>query len=149
MGGRRTQATEDDPLSRMFKWWNVAIATPGALTEQAFRKYFTDDIVLVLNGKVSSNGIAELTKSFQKIQANSETVRIVLPFEDSFSEGDKIFTHHFISSVRNGIESCLRVMGYGVIRGGKIARIHFVRVPYEPGISFDKGCNEMETGATQ
>jgi len=143
-------ASEIDPLTRMFKWWNKAIATPGALTEQAFRQYFTDDTVLILNGKVSSEGIAALTKSFQNIQANSETVKIILPFVESFREGDKIFTHHFIYSVRNGEEGCLRAMGYAVIRDGKIARIHFLRVPYEPGISIDNGCNdEMKANRIQ
>lgn len=131
-----------DPLTRMFEWWNKAIATPGALTESAFQEYFTDDIVLILNGKVSSDGISELTKNFQHIQANSETVRIVLPFVESFSQGDRIFTHHFIYSVRNGEEHCLRAMGYAVIRNEKIARIHFLRVPYEPGISIDNGCKD-------
>jgi len=126
----------------MFNWWNEAIATPGSLTEQAFLNYYTEDVVLILNGKVSSTGIAELTKSFQGIQANSQAVKIILPFEDLFIEGDRIFTHHFIYRHRDGIESCLRAMGYADLRDGKIARIHFVRVPYEPEGSVDQGCND-------
>ncbi len=133
-------ANQNDALTRMFSWWNGAITTPGAFTEEAFGQYFTEDTVLILNGKVSSQGIAELTRSFQNIQAEAEIVRIVLPFEESFAEGNRIFTHHFIFSIRNGVESCLRAMGYAELRDGKIARIHFVRVPYEPVESIDEGC---------
>lgn len=132
----------DDPLTRMFEWFNESMPIPGAFTEAAFRKYFTEDTVLIVNGKKSAQGIPELTRHFQDIQARPGTVRIILPFVESFAQGDKIFTYHFVYRLVDGKEQCLRTMGYGVIKNEKIALIDFVRIPYEPGVSFDSGCQE-------
>jgi hypothetical protein len=118
-----------DPLTEMFTWWNQAFKTPGAFTPDAFRRFFTEDATIVLNGKQSSKGIAAMTAQFQKIQRETSAVEIVLPFREGFVSGDKIFTYHFIRSVRDGTPGCLRVMGYAVMRQGKIALVNLLRIP--------------------
>src|SRR6185312_15655730 len=91
----------EDVLSEMFAWWNQAFKSPGAFTENAFRRYFTEDAAIVLNGKESSKGIPELTAQFKRIQSEGGSVEIVLPFREGFQSGDKIFTYHFIRIERN------------------------------------------------
>lgn len=131
----------DDALTRMFEWWNEAFKTPSAFTEQAFREHFTDDAVLIVDGVESAKGITELATHFQRIQANSESVRIVLPFAESFSSGDRIFTYHFVHRRRDGEESCMRAMGYAVMKNEKIALIDLVRVLHVPEKSVGPGCD--------
>ena len=123
------QAMAADPLTAMFTWWNQAYKTPGSFTPEAFRRYFTEDAAIVLNGKESSRGIAALVAQFQRIQASTESVEIVLPFREGFVSGDKVFTYHFIRSVRAGKRECLRAMGYALVRHGKIALVSLLRIP--------------------
>ena len=123
------QAHATDALTTMFTWWNQAFKTPGAFTPEAFRRYFTEDAAIVLNGKESARGIPALVAQFQRIQANTQSVEIVLPFREGFVSGDKIFTYHFIRSERAGHSECLRVMGYATLRHGKIAFVNLLRIP--------------------
>ncbi len=118
-----------DALTTMFTWWNQAYKTPGAFTPGAFRRYFTEDAAIVLNGKESSRGIPALVAQFQRIQATTQSVEIVLPFREGFVSGDKIFTYHFIRSVRDGHHECLRAMGYATLRHGKISLVSLLRIP--------------------
>jgi hypothetical protein len=137
-------AADDDVLVRMFEWWNGAFATPGAFTEEAFSKYYTPDASITINGVKGEAGPAALARVFQNIQANTESVRIVLPFADTFTVGDRIFTHHFIHRLNNGEEQCLRAMGYATVRDGKLAQVNLVRVPYQPTTDYDGGCSGSE-----
>lgn len=140
LSGGSVEANDDDPLVRMFEWWNQAFKTPGAFTQEGFERYFTEGAVLIVNGEKSAEGIPDLTEHFRNIQANSEAVHIILPFVESFTSGDRIFTYHFVYRRRDGQEQCMRTMGYAVTRDEKIALINFVRIPYDPQTSFDRGC---------
>jgi hypothetical protein len=135
------QARAADQLTDMFTWWNQAFRTPGAFTADAFRRYFTEDAAIVLNGKQSAKGIPALVAQFQQIQAHSKSVEIVLPFREGFVSGNKIFTYHFIRSERDGKHECLRVMGYAVVEHGKLALVNFLRIPEDMNsTSLDEGC---------
>jgi hypothetical protein len=141
------QARATDALTTMFTWWNQAFKTPGAFTAGAFRRYFTDDAAIVLNGKESARGIPALVAQFQRIQANSQSVEIVLPFREGFVSGNKIFTYHFIRSERAGRRECLRVMGYAVLQHGKIALVNFLRIPEDMDSgSADEACRPPVVG---
>jgi len=125
----------EDVLSEMFAWWNQAFKSPGAFTENAFRRYFTEDAAIVLNGKESSKGIPALTAQFKRIQSEGGSVEIVLPFREGFQSGDKIFTYHFIRIERNGVHQCLRVMGYALMRHGRIALVNLLRIPEDLSVT--------------
>jgi ketosteroid isomerase-like protein len=119
-----------DVLIDMFVWWNSAYKRSGGFSEEAFARYFTPDAVLRVNGEDRCKGLAQWSSHFREIQANTEWVEIQLPFIDEFASpsGDRIFTHHLIKAREHGKESRERVMGYAVIRHGRIALINFVSV---------------------
>ena len=58
-----------DALSQMFLWWNQAFKTPGSYTVDAFRKHFTEDATLILEGRETIHGVQEWAQRFQSIQA--------------------------------------------------------------------------------
>ncbi|WP_372012303.1 hypothetical protein [Pseudoxanthomonas sp. 10H] len=91
----------------MFAWWNQAMATPGAFTEEAFARHFTDDAPLVINGVETMRGPAGWAERFQMIQAATDAVEIVLPFRYSFQQGDRIYTYHVIRSRAGGKVDCM------------------------------------------
>jgi hypothetical protein len=95
-----------DPLSRMFAWWDVAFRQKDGFTAEAFRRYFTDDATLTLEGKTVIHGIPEWVEHFRTIQASGREVEIVVPFKQVFRSGDRIFTYHVIRSRGHGEVSC-------------------------------------------
>ncbi len=131
---RSAAAARPDPLVAMFIWWNDAYKRKDGFTAEAFSRYFTRDAILRVNGKDRSVGVDDLASHFRDIQARTQEVVVELPFLDEFTSpsGDRIFTHHFVRALENGKASRERVMGYAVIRNGKIALINFVSVPDEP-----------------
>lgn len=131
-GSNAFAAGKPDPLSKMFAWWDNAFAKPDGYTPDAFRKYFTEDAVLMIDGKVVARGVDEWAAHFQKIQAAGGSVEIVLPFRETFRAGDKIFTYHMIRSVRDGVLSCQLAAGYAMVRDGKLALVSLVRAPVDP-----------------
>jgi ketosteroid isomerase-like protein len=120
--------TRSDVLVDMFKWWNQAFKTPGAFTEEAFRKYYTEDTVLIVNGAERVRGVANLARHFQKMQREADKVEIVLPFKESFASGDKIFTYHLIKAreAKGGPDELWHTMGWAQVRDGRIALINFI-----------------------
>ncbi len=120
----------DNVLVQMFTWWNSAIKDPNGFTEEAFRRYFTEDAAIVVNGKERVRGIKPLVKHFKNIQQKVESVEIVLPFEEGFESGNRIFTYHLERSRADGVDSLSHVMGYAVVENGKLAFVNFLS--YEP-----------------
>jgi hypothetical protein len=125
-------ASEPDLLTQMFTWWNGAFSQPGAYTPEAFRKYFTEDAQLVIDGRVSARGVQGWADHFQKIQAGGGVVEIVLPFREEFQTGDKIFTYHIIRAVRGGVLTCQLAAGYALVRDHKLAMVNLVRSNVDP-----------------
>jgi ketosteroid isomerase-like protein len=125
---------QSDVLVDMFKWWNQAFKTPGAFTEAAFRKYYTEDTVLIVNGAERVRGVANLTRHFQKMQREADMVEIVLPFEESFASGDKVFTYHLIKAreAKGGVDQLWHTMGWVQVREGRIALINFINYLQPP-----------------
>lgn len=116
-------------LVDMFAWWNEAIQTPGAFTEEAFGRYFTEDAKIVVNGTASVVGLESMVQQFERIQQETEYVEIVLPFEEGFRDGNRIFTYHLIRARENGVDSLTHVMGYAVVEDGKLALVNLLHYP--------------------
>ena len=117
---------DESELVRMFAWWNDAITKPEGFTIEAFSQHFTDDAAIIVNNEVLVRGISNMVPHFRKIQENTDSVEIVLPFEEEFREGNRIFTYHRIKAVESGKSRESHVMGYAVIRSGKIELVNFV-----------------------
>jgi hypothetical protein len=120
-----------DPLVAMYMWWNEAIATPGALTPEAFGRYFTDDGEIVINGKVFAKGLPALVEHFKVIQAAGGHTETVLPFRHEFRSGNDIYSYQVIKSVRDGSTACLLAAGHAEVRNGKLAVVNLVRSPVD------------------
>ena len=116
----------DNALVRMFTWWNAAIQDPNGFTEAGFRQHFTEDAAIMINGKERVRGIKPLVAHFKRIQASVEFVEIVLPFEEGFESGDRIFTYHLIRSREKGVSSLSHVMGYAIVEQGKLSLVDFL-----------------------
>jgi len=126
--------SDSDPaavLEGMFRWWNGAFHQEGSFTSEAFAEHFTEDTRMFINGSLRAEGVEDLARHFQRIQAQVDHVEIVLPFEEGFSAGDKTFTSHFVRARNDGEESLERVMGWAEIRGGRLALINFLSLPIE------------------
>jgi SnoaL-like domain len=128
-------APHHDALTDMFVWWNSAYKRPDGFTPAAFAQYFTPDAVLRVNGVDRCKGLAEWSEHFRKIQASTDMVEIELPFIDEFESptGERIFTHHFVKAREHGKDSRERVMGFAVVKDGKISLINFVSIPDPAG----------------
>ena len=122
-------AGDDNVLLRMFSWWNNAMATPDGFTEAGFRRYYTEDASIMINGKLRVRGIGNMVEHFRGIQQRTDFVEISLPFEEGFESGDRIFTYHLVRASENGTERTAQVMGYAIIDSGKISYIHFLSLP--------------------
>ena len=120
-------------LEDMFVWWNAAyLDEENGFTREAFSRFYTDDAVMRINGRVTVRGIDNMVERFRGIQQRTEAVEIIVPFEEKFisREGDKIFTYHLARSRENGQEqdSYGQIMGYAEVRNGKISVIDFVSI---------------------
>ncbi|MEE8482416.1 MAG: hypothetical protein V3S12_03600 [Acidiferrobacterales bacterium] len=131
-GTVHAEDSSENVLVNMFAWWNAAIKTENGFTEEGFAKYFTRDAAIVINGKESVRGTVAMVEHFRRIQANTESVEIVLPFEEGFESGNRIFTYHLIHARENGVDSTSHLMGYAVIEEGKIALVNFIAYDEEP-----------------
>lgn len=123
-----------DPLTRMFLWWNSAYKEKDGFTKAGFERYFTPDAVMRINGRDSAIGSQDLADHFQAIQKRTEAVAIELPFIESFWSADhrRIFTYHVVTSRADGKSGRDLVMGYADIRDGRISLINFVSAPPSP-----------------
>lgn len=119
--------SSSDPLSKMFVWWNQAFKQPGSYTAEAFRKHFTEDATLIVEGREVVRGVDAWATHFQRIQAGGGDVEIVVPFKEIFQQGNKIYTYHVIRSRRDGKPGCSLAAGHALIRDGRIASIVLVR----------------------
>jgi len=116
-------------LVRMFEWWNAAYKSEEPFTEEAYARYFTDDIVFVVNGRRSQKGIKSLTQRFNQLKQEIHAIEIMLPFKEEFAEGNKIFTYHLNrGKTREGDpwSGYTHVMGYVEIKDGKIDLLNFL-----------------------
>lgn len=126
---RAAAVPSDDVLSRMFIWWDKAFKEPGAYTQDAFRKYMTENATLTLEGRTVIHNVREWSEHFQKIQSGGGEVEIVVPFKDVFERDGQIYTYHVIRARRNGHVTCELAAGHATIQDGKISSITLVRAP--------------------
>jgi len=130
-GSAAQAASEASELERMFRWWNGAMARPDGFSAEGFRRHFTEDAVITINGTERVRGIDAMVARFRDIQSSTDSVVVQVPFIEEFRSGEKIFTYHESYAVIDGRAENDLVMGYAVIRDGKIALVNFLN--YQPG----------------
>lgn len=116
-----------DPVSKMFSWWNQAIKSQDRLSPAEFKRYYTNDAVLRIDGVDVSKGVEDISRHFRAIGASGAQVVIEVPFEEVFTSGNRLFTEHLIYSNRNGVETCLLAAGHVELRANKISLVSLVR----------------------
>jgi hypothetical protein len=117
----------NNELTRFFVWWNGAIKTPGAFTDEAFGKYLTKNAILLIDGRKIIDGLSDWTEHFRKIQAETTDVVLAVPFVDGFRAGNRIYTLHVIRSRKDGVATCMLAAGSATVTDGKLSEISLVR----------------------
>lgn len=125
-------SAKDDPFTAMFAWWNTAFKTKDGFTADGFRRHFTEDATLTLEGRQAIKGIDQWVAHFRRIQASGSEVEIVVPFKTVFSDGGHIYSYHVIRSRHAGKAACTLAAGHAVMAGDRIAAITLVRAPMDP-----------------
>ncbi|HLF30450.1 MAG TPA: hypothetical protein VI566_05405 [Xanthomonadales bacterium] len=111
----------------MFRWWNGIINTEEQLTVEQFRRYFTEDAVIIVNNHEQVRGVENMPAHFTAIRQRPGTIEVELPFREEFQSGNKIFTYHLIRSTQDDGVNITSNMGYAIIEGDRIATISLAR----------------------
>ncbi len=117
---------KENVLAEMFSWWNEAMKDPESLTEEAFRRFYTEDAAIRINTVERVRGVKNMVPHFKAIQKKLDFIEIVLPFEESFASENRIFTYHLIHRRVDGVDGTSHLMGYAVIEDGKIALVDLI-----------------------
>lgn len=121
----------DDPLTRMFAWWNQAYREPEGFAEAALATFFAPDAEMWINGERRACGLDGLSERFRTVQAGTEEVMVELPFLDSFASADgrRIYTRHRVRFTVAGKAGGELVGGWAALDdAGRIARIDFLSI---------------------
>jgi len=106
---RETQ--DDNPIIRMFAWWNQAYRD-SAFTTEGFARFFTEDAPFIVNGASRGVGPAAICAHFQAIRMATERVELVLPAREALASPNLAFVHYQVrarSGGQDGGEDCLAV----------------------------------------
>lgn len=111
-----------NPIIAFFTWWNEAMANPAELTEDNFKRFFTDDACILVNNNLRASCPAEMVPHYKAIAARCETVAMVLPVEHEIASPSLAFVHCFTHVKEDGKEFDEEAMACAELREGKISR---------------------------
>jgi ketosteroid isomerase-like protein len=127
VNARASDAESSTVLVDMFRWWNEIINTEEPLTAEQFRRYFTEDAVILVNNLEQVRGVEHMPAHFQAIRERPGSIEVELPFREEFQSGDRIFTYHAIRSTQDGVVNTTYNMGYAILEGDRIASVSLAR----------------------
>ena len=110
----------DDPVSRMFEWWNAAFAGTG-FSAEGFAPHFADDAELIVNGQRRALGRAEIARHFEAVRAAAQSATVKLPLLRCLRQGDAMFVHYRVDAIVNGGAEAEEAMAYVALADGRIA----------------------------
>ncbi|MEX1146743.1 MAG: nuclear transport factor 2 family protein [Sphingomonadales bacterium] len=116
----------ENPIVRMFTWWNRAFGEVDGFTPQAFADHYTSDGELVVNGNLRGRGPEALARHYRNLQDSFDTIRMVLPVIDDFSCTDRAFVQCVTEAVRDGKTIREEAMAAATIRDGRIAHLKVI-----------------------
>lgn len=116
----------ENPIVRMFTWWNAAYKSKDGFSPEAFADFYTPAGQLVVNGMLRATGPDELAKHYGAIQDAIENVEMVLPLAEGFHCGNRAFAHVYERVTDAGAKVDREAMCYAVLEGEKIALLRVV-----------------------
>lgn len=117
---------DENPIVRMFTWWNAAYKSKDGFSPEAFADFYTPAGQLVVNGMLRATGPDELAKHYGAIQDAIENVEMVLPLAEGFHCGNRAFAHVYERVTEAGAKVDREAMCYAVLEGEKIALLRVV-----------------------
>ena len=112
----------DNPITRLFRWWNQAYAD-HAFTPEGFAEHFTADAPFIVDGGVRGVGPVEIDAHFQRIRAMSNEAELSVPPKAMLAD-DALGFVRYETKVRvgdqRGVEQCVALARF---EGDKIASI--------------------------
>lgn len=117
----------ENPITRMFAWWNQAYLD-SAFSPEGFAQFFTEDAPFVVDGGLRGTGPEGINAHFQRIRANTEAVALVTPVQATLANDNLAFVRYAATARtrgKDGImgEECLAVAH---LRGGRIASFEVI-----------------------
>ncbi|MBT0670733.1 nuclear transport factor 2 family protein [Novosphingobium profundi] len=117
-----------NPITRMFDWWNGAFEGEG-FTPEGFAGHFTHDADFIVDGGVRGTGPEGISAHFERIRAKCDHVALVTPVIATLSDAEQGFVQYrctFTAGEKSGSEVC---MARADFREGKIARFEVIGRP--------------------
>ena len=92
----------ENPIVRMFEWWNVEFSSPDGFAPEAFNLHFSENAALIVNGNLRGRGFDALSRHYRKLQREFDSIQMELPVLDGFACGDRAFVQCITCAVRSG-----------------------------------------------
>lgn len=125
--------SNEHPLIEIFSWWNRSYLEKDGFSPEGFAKYFAEDAVFIVNGRVRSTGVLDLSRHFRKVRDTTDSARILLPPERMLQTGDEMFIHYRVSASVAGQEMMEIAMAHACLKDGRIASLDVLSVEQANG----------------
>lgn len=124
------QITTTDEITHVintFQWFNQQVTENRdariKLTLEDVGRYFSENAVMITNGKIVCQGLEEHYQHFVEFQQKFKSMQTAMPFKVIESNNNKVWLHYTIDTVDNtGKKDAILVMGYMQLAQGKIDR---------------------------
>jgi hypothetical protein len=114
-------AMNENPIVRMFEWWNAEFSDPEGFSPQAFGLHYCEDARLMVNGNLRGQGYEALSRHYRKLQSEFDSIQMELPVLDQFSCGDRAFVQCVTRAISSGNETREEAMAVAKLSSGRIA----------------------------
>lgn len=93
---------KDNPIVRMFEWWNAEFTNPEGFAPEGFRLHYSEDARLIVNGNLRGQGLDALSRHYRKLQSEFDSIQMELPVIDEFVCRDRAFVQCITRAERSG-----------------------------------------------
>lgn len=93
---------KDNPIVRMFEWWNAEFANPEGFAPEGFGLHYSEDARLIVNGNLRGQGLDALSRHYRKLQSEFDSIKMELPVIDEFACRDRAFVQCITRAERAG-----------------------------------------------
>jgi hypothetical protein len=93
---------KENPIIRMFEWWNAEFRNPQGFAPEAFRLHYREDARLIVNGNLRGEGVDALSRHYRRLQSEFDSIQMELPVIDEFACDDRAFVQCITRAERSG-----------------------------------------------
>lgn len=106
-----------------YEWFNnISKAPKTYLTRENVAKHFTKDAQMITNNKVICTGVDEHYDHFVELMEHFDEIYVPIDEIMAISHGDMVFLDYALhGKQKDGSNEIIHVMGYMVVKDGKIA----------------------------